>query len=282
MAEVIDAHQHFWQLSRPFDFRWLDKPEHAQIRRDFLPKDLRPLMEAAKVDRCVLVQTRSSPEETRWMLSLADEHPWIAGVVGWVDLASKECDRQVAELKKHPKFVGVRHLVQDEADDNWVVRPEVMQGLRVLERHAVPFDMLFRVRHLRHAHTLGVSFPSLPMVIDHLGKPRVREGATGDWFPHLKKAAECRNIRVKLSGLVTEADWKGWRAAELRPYVWAALELFGPERCMFGSDWPVCELAGEYGNVKEALEEALGPLDEEDRAMIFGGAARRCYGLDGR
>ncbi len=279
MAEVIDAHQHFWQLSKPFDYRWLDAPAHAPIRRDFLPGQLRLLMDAAKVDRCVFVQTQHDLEENRWALGLADQYPWIAGVVGWVDLASKECDRQVAEMKRHPKFVGVRHIVQDEADDNWVVRPEVMQGLRILERHATPFDMLFHVRHLRHAHTLGMAFPSLPLVIDHLAKPRVREGVIEDWYPHLKKAATCRNIHVKLSGLVTEADWKGWRPADLKPYVQAALELFGPERCMFGSDWPVCELAAGYGEVKAALEEALGPLDAEDRAMIFGGTARRFYGL---
>jgi L-fuconolactonase len=227
----------------------------------------------------VFVQTQHDLEENRWALSLADKYPWIAGVVGWVDLASPECDRQVMEMKRHPKFVGVRHIAQDEPDDNWVVRPEVMRGLRLLERNAVPFDMLFYVKHLRHAHTLGMSFPSLPLVIDHLAKPRIREGAMDDWVPYLKKASQCRNIHVKLSGLVTEADWKNWNPAHLKPYVETALEFFGPERCMFGSDWPVCELAASYGGVKSALEEAIGRIGDEEREMIFGGTARRFYGV---
>jgi L-fuconolactonase len=279
MAETIDAHQHFWQLSKPFNYGWLDAPQHARIRRDFLPEHLRPLMQTAGVDRCVFVQTQHDMEENRWALSLADQHPWIAGVVGWVDLASPECDRQVMEMKRSPRFVGVRHIAQDEPDDNWVVRPEVMRGLRLLERNAVPFDMLFYVKHLRHAHTLGMSFPSLPLVIDHLAKPRIREGVLDDWLPHLKKASQCRNIHVKLSGLVTEADWKNWKPAHLKPYVETALEFFGPERCMFGSDWPVCELAASYGDVKSALEEAIGRIGDEEREMIFGGTARRFYGL---
>ncbi|MBY0229006.1 MAG: amidohydrolase family protein [Gemmataceae bacterium] len=280
MAEVIDAHQHFWQLSKPFDYRWLDKPEHAPIRRDYLAHDLKPLMDAAGVDRCVFVQTQHDLRENEWALALASEHPWIAGVVGWLDLADPGLDKPLAELRKNPKFVGVRHLVQDEADDDFVIRPEIMRGLRLLERRGVPFDMLFHVKHLRHARTLGLSFPSLPLVIDHLAKPRIRDGSMADWLPHLEKAAECRNVFVKLSGLVTEAKWDGWKVADLKPYIRKALDLFGPERCMFGSDWPVSVLAADYGGVKAALEEALGPISADERAMVFGGTARRFYGLD--
>jgi L-fuconolactonase len=282
MTAVIDAHLHFWRLAMPFDFGWLERPEHAPIRRDFLPGDLRPEMEAAGVHQGVFVQTQHSLEETRWALALADENPWIAGVVGWVDLASKECDRQVTELRRHAKFVGVRHLAQDEEDDNWLVRAEVLQGLRVLERHGVPFDLLLHVRHLPHAQTLGMAFPSLPLVIDHLAKPDIRGGRMDGWLPALKNASRCRNVHVKLSGLVTEADWRRWKPADLKPYVQAALDLFGPERCLFGSDWPVCLLASPYGRVKSTLEEALGPLDEEARHWVFGGAARKFYGLDRR
>lgn len=280
MAPIIDAHQHFWQLSKPFDYRWLDAPQHAPIRRDFLPRHLAPHLERAGVNYSVFVQTQHDLEENRWALALADEHPFLAGVVGWVDLASRECDRQLHEMARHPKFVGVRHIVQDEPDDDFIVRPEIMRGLRLLERHGLSFDLLFHTRHLRHAFTLGMAFPSLNLVIDHLAKPRVREQRTDDWLPHLKEAAKCPNVFVKLSGLVTEADWRGWRPADLRPYIQEALELFGPGRCMYGSDWPVCELAATYEAQHAALVEALGPLNDEDREAIFGGTARRFYRLE--
>jgi L-fuconolactonase len=231
------------------------------------------------VRRSVFVQTQHNVEETRWVLGLAERHPFIAGVVGWVDLASPACEQQVLELRRHPKFVGVRHVTQDEPDDDFIVRPDVLRGLRVLEKHGVPFDLLFYVRHLQHAATLARELPALPMVIDHLAKPRIKEGRTDDWRPHLKAAAAFPNVYCKLSGLVTEADWRHWTAADLRPYVHAALECFGPGRCMFGSDWPVCELAAPYERVHAALIEALGPLSASERAAIFGGTARCFYDL---
>ena len=279
MDTTIDAHQHFWQLSRPFDYRWLDVPTHAPIRRDFLPEHLEPHLRAAGVRRCVFVQTQHNVEETRWVLGLAERHPFIAGVVGWVDLCDPTCEDQLLELRRHPKFVGVRHVTQDEPDDDFIVRPDVLRGLRVLEKHGVPFDLLFYVRHLRHAATLARELPELRMVIDHLAKPRIREGRTDDWLPHLKAAAAFPNVYCKLSGLVTEADWRRWTAADLRPYVQAALECFGPGRCMFGSDWPVCELAASYEQVHAALVEALGPLSASERAAVFGGTARCFYDL---
>jgi L-fuconolactonase len=279
MDTAIDAHQHFWQLSRPFDYRWLDAPELAPIRRDFLPEHLAPHLRAAGVRRSVFVQTQHNVEETRWVLRLADKYPFIAGVVGWVDLTSPACEEQALELRRHPRFVGVRHVTQDELDDDFIVRPDVLRGLRVLEEHGVPFDLLFHVRHLRHAATLARELPGLAMVIDHLAKPRIREGRTDDWLPHLKAAAAFPNVYCKLSGLVTEADWRRWTAADLRPYVRAALDCFGPGRCMYGSDWPVCELAATYEQVHAALAEALGPLSATDRAAIFGGTARCFYDL---
>jgi L-fuconolactonase len=281
MATTLDAHQHFWQLSRPFDYRWLYAPALAAIRRDFLPEDLEPHLRATGVDRSVVVQTQHDLDENRWALGLAERHPFVAGVVGWVDLASPACEDQLRELRRHPKFVGVRHVTQDEPDDDFIVRPDVLRGLRVLEKHGVPFDLLFHVRHLRHAATLARELPGLPMVIDHLAKPRIKEGRTDDWLPHLRAAAAFPNVYCKLSGLVTEADWQRWTAADLRPYVRAALDLFGPRRCMYGSDWPVCELAATYEQVHAALVEALGPLGESERAATFGGTAARFYGITG-
>ena len=191
---MIDAHQHFWQLSQPFDYLWLDRAELAPIRRDYLPEDLRPLIQRAGVERTIFVQTQHNLEENRWALRLAREHDFLAGVVGWVDLASPACEEQLLEFKDDPKFVGVRHVTQDEPDDDFIVRPDVIRGLKVLEKHAVPFDLLFYVKHLQHAATLARTLPGLRMVIDHLAKPRIKAEAIDDWLPHLRAAAAFTNV----------------------------------------------------------------------------------------
>ena len=277
---IIDAHQHFWQLSKPFHYEWLKTPRHAPICRDYLPRDLKPLIDQAGVQRTVFVQTQHNLDENRWVLDMTKEHPWIAGVVGWVDLSNPSVEDQVLEFRQSPRFVGVRHVTQDEPDDDFIIRPQVLRGLAVLEKHGVPFDLLFFVKHLKHAATLAARFPGLPMVIDHLSKPRIKDRGVEDWLPHLRNAARFPNVYCKLSGMVTEADWQNWKPADLAPYVRHALDLFGPSRCMFGSDWPVCELAGSYQRVYEALGEALGPISAADRAAIFGGTAAKFYGLN--
>ncbi len=279
MSLTVDAHQHFWQLSQPFNYRWLDTLALAPIRRDFLPNDLEPLLHATGIDRTVVVQTQHDTQENHWALALAERYPFIAGVVGWVDLASPECERQLLEVKHHPRFVGVRHVTQDDPDDNFIIRDDVLRGLRVLEAHDIPFDLLFYVKHLRHAQTLAQRLPDLPMVIDHLAKPRIKTHRTDDWLPDFLSAALYPNVFCKLSGMVTEADWNGWTVEDLRPYISAALDAFGPERLMFGSDWPVCTLAASYAEVREALVDALGPISESERAEILGGTAARFYGL---
>jgi L-fuconolactonase len=276
---MIDAHQHFWQLSRPFQYGWLDAPSLARIRRDYLPEDLEPLIRLEGVDRTIFVQTQHDLEENRWVLGLAERHPFIAGVVGWVDLASESCERQVLEVREFPRFVGVRHVVQDEPDDDFLVRPEILRGLKILERHGVPFDLLLYVKHLRHVPTLARALPDLPMVIDHLAKPRIKDHSLDDWLPGFRQAASFPNVYCKLSGMVTEADWERWSVDDLRPYVQAALDLFGPDRLMFGSDWPVSELAATYGQVRGALVEALGSISGAERLAIFGGTAARFYGI---
>lgn len=276
---ILDAHQHFWQRSQPFDYRWLDAPPLARIRRDYLPADLEPLIRAAGVERTVFVQTQHHVAENRWALGLADRHDWIAGVVGWVDLASPDCERQVREFRAHRKFVGVRHITQDEPDDDFIIRDDVLRGLKVLEKHRVPFDLLFHVRHLPHAATLAARLPDLPLVIDHLAKPHIKAGRTDGWLEPLRAAARFPNVFCKLSGMITEAAWQTWRPADLRPYVQAALDAFGPSRCLFGSDWPVCELAGSYQQVLDALLETLGPISADERAAVLGGTASRFYGI---
>ena len=279
MTTRIDAHQHFWQLSQPFKYGWLDDPEFAAIRRDYLPDDLKPHLQNTGIDRTVFVQTQHNVEENRWVLKFAEDHDFIAGVVGWVDLASPDCETQLLEFQEHPKFVGIRHVTQDEPDDDFIIRDEVIRGLKVLEKHQVPFDLLFYVKHLKHAATLARELPELPMVIDHLAKPCIKDGITEGWIDDLRAAAQFPNVFCKLSGMITEADWQHWKSVDLRPYVEAGLEAFGPQRCMFGSDWPVCELAGSYEQVHAALDEVLGPMSATDREWIFGKTAIQFYGL---
>jgi len=280
MSLVIDSHQHFWQLDKPFEYGWLYSEEHKPICRSYLPADLEPLLKQCGVDRSVFVQTQHNVEENRWVLGLAEEHDFIAGIVGWVDLASPDCQAQVEEFQDHPLFVGVRHVVQDEPDEDFIIRPDVKRGLGLLQKHGVPYDLLFFTQHLRHAVTLGREFPDLPMVVDHLAKPKIAAGLTDGWKQDLQAAASCPNIFCKLSGMVTEADWNQWKPADLKPYVEIALEAFGPERCMYGSDWPVCELAGSYQQVHAALKEVLGDISDTEADHIYAGTATRFYGLD--
>ena len=279
MSLVIDAHQHFWQLGR-FGYEWLDAPQLAPIKRDFLPSDLQTAMASVGVQKSVFVQTQHNLEESRWVLQLADEHDFIAGVVGWVNLASPECEAQLLELKSHPKFVGVRHVTHDEPDDDFIVRPEVLRGLQVLAQHQVPFDLLFYVKHLRHVPAIVAACPDLPLVIDHLAKPLIKVGRTDGWIDDFRRAASFANVHCKLSGMVTEADWQHWTANDLRPYIQTALEYFGPERLMYGSDWPVCLLAGSYERVYRATRDVVDALvTPHESAAIFGGNAAKFYGL---
>jgi L-fuconolactonase len=276
---IIDAHQHFWKLDMPFDHEWLYEPQHAPICRDYLPTDLAPLLKAAGISTSVFVQTQHDLDENRWALKLADDNDFIVGVVGWIDLASEQCEDQLLEFLESPKFVGVRHITQGEPDDDFIVRPEVVRGLKVLQKHKVAFDLLFYTQHLKHAATLADMLPELPMVIDHLSKPKIKDGIVVGWRDDLKRAAAHPNVFCKLSGMVTEADWKNWKPSDLKPYVETAIESFGPERCMFGSDWPVCELAAPYGTVLNALKEVLGPLSDDEYKRIFSQTAIDFYGL---
>ncbi len=278
MLPTIDAHQHFWELGR-FDTSWLETPEHAPIHSSFLPSDLKPLLDEAGIGSSIFVQTQHNVEENRWVLGLAEANDWLAGVVGWVDLASEDCEAQLLEFRDHPKFVGVRHITQDEPDDDFIIRPEVLRGLRVLERHRVPFDLLFYVKHLRHAATLARQLPDLPMVLDHLAKPEIKHQNFQPWRDDLREASRFPNIHCKLSGMVTEAAWNGWTVEDLRPYVDTALECFGPQRLMYGSDWPVCLLAGTYGEVHAALRTLLEQLSPSEQEQIFHHTAREFYGL---
>ncbi len=275
---VIDAHQHFWELGR-FNYDWLNDDPLEPIRRTYLPADLKQHLDATGVDQSIFVQTQHNVEENRWVLQFCEENEFLAGMVGWVDLASSDCESQLEEFRDNPHFVGIRHVTHDEPDDDFIVRDDVMNGLRVLEKYSMPFDLLFFVKHLKHAQALGKALPNLPMVIDHLAKPEIKAGRTDNWEANFRAAAAFPNMYCKISGMVTEADWQNWKADDLRPYVEIALEVFGPERCMYGSDWPVCELAGTYEQVVGAARDVLGSLSETEQALVFGGTAKKFYGL---
>ena len=274
----IDAHQHFWELDR-FDYEWLDAPDLKPIRRDYVPADLSPHLKKCEIDRSVFVQTRHDVEENRWALSLCESNSFLAGIVGWVDLASERCEEQLLEFRDHPQFLGIRHVTQDEPDDDFIIRGEVIRGLRVLQKYQVPFDLLFFVKHLKHAVTVARACPDLPLVIDHLAKPRIREQSLTDWEADFRAAARCENIHCKLSGMVTEADWKNWKPSDLKPYIDIALDAFGPSRLMYGSDWPVCELAATYEQVYDALTENISALSNSEKEQILGKTATRFYGI---
>lgn len=253
-----------------YDHSWLEDEGLEKICRNYLPDELQPLIQQAGVDQTVFVQTQHSVEETRWVLSLAEQHPWIAGVVGWVDLASGSCEAQVQELKDNPKFVGVRHIVQGEPDPDFILRDDVQRGLGILEKHDVAYDLLFFVKHLHHAATVAKTFPNLRLVIDHLAKPEIKAGNIDNWRDNFVEAARYPNVYCKLSGMVTEADWDNWTVDDLKPYVDLALDSFTPDRCMFGSDWPVCELAATYQQTFDAFTHCIGGVSESEAEKILG------------
>lgn len=254
--------------------------DNLVLYRDYLPAQLEPVLRENGVSQTVLVQASNSVAESRWLLQLAEENSFIAGVVGWVDLMSPEVDRELEELTRDSKFKGVRHLVESERRDDWLVQREVVSGLKRLAAFGVSFDLLVHTRHLKYARVVADRCPELALVIDHLAKPPIAKGELVEWARELRPLAEFPNVYCKLSGLVTEANWAAWKADDLRPYVDYALELFGPERLMFGSDHPVCLLAASYRRVIGSFQELLSGLSDEEREQIFGGNARRFYRLN--
>lgn len=273
----IDAHQHFWDLDK-FPYPWMP-PAPSPLRRKFLPEDLQPILERNHFNGSIVVQATTVAGETPWLLELASKHPMVLGVVAWVDLASPQLGRTLDELQRHPKFKGIRHPVHDEADDRWLLRADVIKGLKELEHRKIPYDLLLRPQHLPAAIELAGRAPSLPMVIDHISKPLIAKKQTAGWAEAMETLAKAPNLYVKMSGMITEADWKTWTADDLRPYVQHTWKLFGPDRCMFGSDWPVCLLAGIWKEVLAGFTQALGPTPEAQRNKVMGETAARFYGI---
>lgn len=275
MENIIDSHQHFWQVGH-FDYPWMT-PEVEVLCQDYLPPALEPILKRCGVEKTILVQASNSLEETRWLLSLADQYPLIAGVVGWVDLTNESVGQQLDEFVSHAKFKGVRHLVESEPADDWLIQPSVLEAMCTLAAYGVSYDLLVHTRHLKYAKLLAESCPELRFVIDHMAKPPIARHELVEWAREIKELAAYSNVWCKLSGLVTEANWANWRVKDLKPFVDTAVEYFGPQRMMFGSDWPVCLLAASYERVLDAFQSLLAELSDEDRNCVFGKNATDFY-----
>ena len=271
----IDAHQHLWQIARG-DYGWLT-PALGPIHRDFTPDDLAPLLARHGIDRTILVQAAPTEAETRFLLDTAARTPLIAGVVGWVDFESASVWDDIDRLADNDKLVGLRPMIQDIPDDDWMLRPGLTPAFEALSAYGLTFDALTFPRHLRNLETLIKRHPEMRVVIDHASKPQIRDGAYAEWAANMRLLAETTNAWCKLSGLVTEAA-EDWTIEELRPYTDRLLETFGPERLIWGSDWPVCMLAASYEQWHETALELVGG-DEAARAAIFGGNAKKAYCL---
>ena len=271
----IDAHQHFWNYDAT-QYQWIGDDK---LRRDFLPADLAKEQAKVRLDGSIAVQARETVEESRWLLNLADHYPLIKGVVGWVDLRSATVERDLAELAKHPKFVGVRHVVQSEPDDRFLLRPDFLRGLSLLEKFNLAYDLLIVPRQLPAAIEVTKKFPEQPFVLDHLAKPFIKDGRISPWDQQIKELARSRNVFCKISGMVTEANLGTWKPDDFRPYLDVVLAAFGEDRLMFGSDWPVCLLSGSYEEVFGIVQDYLQALSESTRGKIFGGNATKFYAL---
>jgi len=273
----IDAHQHFW-VYEPREYAWIDD-SMALLRRDFLPGDLKPELDRNGFQGCVAVQARQSLQETQWLLDLAKDAPFILGVVGWVDLRSPQVRSQLAAFTANSKLVGIRHIVQSEPDD-FLLQPEFLRGISALEEFDLAYDILIYPKHLPVAAEFVRKFPRQRFVLDHLAKPPVKTGAIDSWARGLRELAEFSNVFCKLSGLVTEADWRTWKPEQIAPYMDVALECFGPNRLMFGSDWPVCTLAASYTCAVNATKNCLSRQTSEVRDAVLGGTAQRFWRLE--
>ncbi|MFF5932567.1 amidohydrolase family protein [Streptomyces sp. NPDC012508] len=279
---VVDAHHHVWDLSVRSQ-GWITGDELAPLRRNFALADLEPEARAAGVAATVLVQTVNVAGETPELLALAADHDLVGGVVGWTDLTAPGVADELARLRELPggeSMVGIRHQVQSEPDPQWLLRRDVLRGLEAVAAAGLVHDLVILPHQLPAAAAAAFLLPHLTFVLDHLGKPPVATGEHDVWARHLHDLAALPNTVAKLSGLVTEARWDSWTPDDLRPYTETALEAFGADRLMFGSDWPVCLLAASYGEVVDTARSLTADLSGSERSAAFGGTATRVYGLE--
>ena len=275
---IIDSHQHFWKYN-PVKHAWINE-QMSVIRRDFLPSDLKPVYAKNGVDGCVAVQADQTLEETDFLLELAHNNAFIKGVVGWADLRSPEVDSVLEKYAKDKHLKGYRHIVQEEADHNFLLRSDFLRGISKLEQYGAVYDILIFPHQLGATLEFVKKFPNQKFVIDHIAKPYIKDGFYDGWAAMMKEVAKHENVYCKISGMITEADFKNWTPEQIHPYMLLTLEAFGPERCMYGSDWPVFLVAGTYTQVKELTTNFISSLSTAEQAAIMGLNAVEFYGLE--
>lgn len=274
----VDSHQHFWCYN-PEEHIWMTD-QMAVLRRDYLPPELQPQLESVGFAGTVAVQARQLPVETKWLLELAETYPFIKGVVGWVDLCSDHVEGQLEKFSRYSKLRGVRHVVHDEPDDGFMLRPEFRRGIAQLLEYGLTFDLLLYPRHIPVAVRLVQEFPAQPFVLDHIGKPDIGAAELSPWKEDLQMLARFPNVFCKISGMVTEASWNVWKAEEFHRYIDIVIGTFGTDRVMIGSDWPVCTLSGSYADVMSIVIDYVGQFSPEVQERILGGNCTRFYGID--
>lgn len=277
MAEKIDSHHHLWRYNAA-EYGWLDDDMKA-LRRDFLPKDLTAELAAAGIDGTVVVQARQTLDETRWLLDVADENPVIRGVVGWAPIAGEDFPGVMEEFENRPKLKGLRHVIQAEEDENYILRADFNAGMYAMRGSGLVYDILVYERQLPQTIEFVDEYPDQVFVLDHIAKPRIGAGILEPWSANLHELALRQNVWCKVSGLVTEADWKHWTPETLLPYLDTVVDAFGADRLIVGSDWPVCLVATEYAKWFEALRTYFARFSESEQNAIFGGTAIEVYQL---
>ncbi|WP_299089613.1 amidohydrolase family protein [uncultured Metabacillus sp.] len=273
----IDAHHHFW-IYNETEYGWINN-DMSKLKQDFLPEDLNVLLKTIHFDGTVAVQARQSLEETSWLLELAQKHDFIKGVVGWVDLCSPNISEQLKQFAENPYFKGVRHIIHDEPDERFMLREDFQRGISMLHDFGLTYDLLLFPKHLPYARQLVETFPNQPFVLDHIGKPDIKNEVLSPWQEDITKLSDYKNVYVKVSGMVTEADWKNWRKADFKAYLDIVFEAFGPERIMIGSDWPVCTVSGHYESVLEIVLDYVKQYAPESEHRILGENCARFYSI---
>ena len=275
--EAIDAHHHLWRYT-PADYGWIDD-DMAALRRDFLAKDLIEAIASVDIDGTIAVQARQSLEETRWLLDLADDCQAIRGVVGWAPIAGEEFPGCMEEFDGREKLKGLRHVIQGEKDEYYILREDFNSGIRTMLGSGLVYEILIYERHLPQTIDFVDEHPDQPFVLDHIAKPLIAGGVIEPWASQLKELGKREHVCCKISGLVTEANWQAWTPETLKPYLDVCVESFGPARLMAGSDWPVCLVASGYARWWSVLRDSFASFSETERAAIFGGTAIEVYGL---
>jgi len=273
----IDAHHHFW-LYNEKEFGWIND-DMSELKRDFLPKNLKGLLKSIHFDGSIVVQARQSLEETRWLLELAQKYDFIKGIVGWVDLCSPDVKIQLNQFANNPYLKGVRHVIHDEANDQFMLSEEFQRGISVLKDFSLTYDLLLFPKHIPYALQLVEKFPEQLFVLDHIGKPDIKNKEISFWKENLTKLAEYKNVYVKVSGMVTEADWKNWRKEDFKAYLDIVFNAFGPERVMIGSDWPVCTVSESYESVMGIVLDYVKQYASSYESQILGENCSRFYSL---